>query len=102
MPAVNKVKLKMGFQGTSFTRTYEFEGVSASALDSVKSGVIAFNESVASAVSKETQEYENYALMGTFVSDDFAPSNNRDQNGMLSGIVEATVIVEEETKIPLF
>lgn len=102
MSATNTVRLKFSYQGTDFTRQYDFEGVSNGALDNVKSRVLAFNASLASAVSSEAYTPDNYALMATFVADDFSPVDHKDSTGMVKEISEAKIIVTEETKIPLF
>ena len=96
---MNTVKVKLAYENTDFTREYSFDNVADSFLDSVKSGVATINNMVAAAKSESTEDVSWYGMRGLFVSDDFDPANNI---GYSKGIVEAKIIVQEVTKIPLF
>lgn len=96
---MNTVKVKLAYENTDFTREYSFDGVADSYLASVKSGIANINNMVAAAKAESTEDTSWYGMRGLFVSDDFDPANNI---GYSKGIVEAKIITENITKIPLF
>lgn len=91
----SSVTLKFGYANTDFTRDYKFENVSASAVELVKTRVLAINN----VVQNNPQSGEAQMLIQNFVADNF---NGGQTDGKFSGIVKTTVVTTRETKIPLF
>ena len=97
--STNTVKIKCAYDNTDFTRVYQFDNVPNSKLGSVKSGVLTVNSKLAAARDESTQFADDYNMRAAFISDDYDPANGV---GYFKEIVEAEIIVVEETKIPLF
>lgn len=92
----NSVTLKFEYKNTDFTRTYKLDNVATSALASVKSAVNNINQNLSDPYDSEM----NKQLSAVFVADTY--DNQPRGDGHLYRIAEATIVVEEVTKIPLF
>ena len=93
----NYVTLKFAYANTDFTRSYKLSDVPDDALNTVKSKVQSINSILASSSST----VEKKQLKGNFVADTYS-TNVVYGDGHMSSISEATIVVEEVTKIPLF
>ena len=98
MSSTNTVQLKFEYYGTDYTRTYKLDNVSNAALDSVKNKVKAVNATM----NEDESNLYRQILAVNFVADEFTPGQSLESQGYFKGIAEATIIVEEVTKIPLF
>ena len=96
----NSVKLKFAYTGTDFTRVYNLDDVADEALDDVKSKVIALNQKVAAYIDgTNPSDGDARVMRSVFVADSLGGNSGI---GYFEKISEATVVVEEVTKIPLF
>ena len=93
----NYVNLKFAYHGTDFTRTYKLENVQDEALTNVKQKVKAINTALAAEGFGGTK----VELSSNFVADDYDETSTFG-TGHMKEIAEATIVVEEVTKIPLF
>lgn len=80
----NSVTLTFGYADTDFTRKYTFGGISATALDAIKTNVLAVNASLSAGTAG--------GLSSFFLSD---------AGEHFNGIVAAQYETTEETIIPL-
>ena len=96
----NSVSLKFAYHNTDFTRVYKLDNVPDSALDSVKSKVKAINASMSN-IDPEHTSVDVIELSVNFVADEY-DKTTWNSTGHFKEISEATVVVEEVTKIPLF
>lgn len=86
MSESRSIELTFGYNGTDFTRNYTIDGISAAALSSAKSKILAINESLAASTDGGLSDF--------FLADDFDGSN-----GKFNRIISATARVVEETYI---
>lgn len=91
----NSVTIKLGYTGTDFTREYKFTDVSASALSSVKTRILEINN----VLTNTPESVSARKLTDNFVADSYVIGGT---SGKMKAIVDATIVTEQITKIPLF
>lgn len=93
----NYITLKFAYHNTDFTRTYKLDNVQTAALPNVKQKIKDIN----TALATEGYGGTKVELSANFVANEYDATNTFG-TGHMQAIADATIVVEEITKIPLF